>query len=184
MERGLRELNARQGTGNAVVYPDLPIIWGKLEIYDSPSDAVSALSDDEKEEQFVRLIMVVDNTQLTNMLEQGKEVCLPDAALYMRVHKICPLHWVTWEVDREADAIEVIVPKLPQKASRERILKILTGSIHGAQHTVVGWVCQRRRDRGRDAAGNALIVSPGETVVRHRQTRGGDGDGVSSCDEG
>ena len=117
---------AREETGNAVVYPDLPI-WGKLEIYDSPSDAVSALSDDEKEEQFVRLIMVADNTQLTNMLEQGKEVCLPDAALYMRVDKTCPLYWVTWEVDREADAIEIIVPKLPQKASRETILKILTG---------------------------------------------------------
>ena len=187
VERGIRELHVRHGTGNAVVYPDLPI-WGKLEIYDSPSDAVSVLSDDEKEEQFVRLIMVADNTQLTNMLEQGKEVCLPDAALYMRVDKTCPLYWVTWEVDRETDAIEIIVPKLPQKASRETILKILTGSIHGTQHPVVGRVSQRRRDRGRDAAGNALIVSPGKTVVRHRQTHGEDeggepGDGVSSCDK-
>ena len=41
VERGIRELHVRHGTGNAVVYPDLPI-WGKLEIYDSPSDAVSA----------------------------------------------------------------------------------------------------------------------------------------------
>ncbi|CAN0044895.1 unnamed protein product, partial [Ascophyllum nodosum] len=104
-------------------------------------------------------------TILTNTLEQGKEVCLPYAALDMRVDKTCPLYWVTWEVDREADAIEIIVPKLPQKASRETILKILTGSIHGTQHPVVGSrVCQRRRDRGRDAAGNALIVSPGKTV--------------------
>ena len=64
VERGLRELHVRQGTGNAVVYPDLPI-WGMmLEIYDSPSDAVSALSDDEKDKQFVRLIMVAYNTQL------------------------------------------------------------------------------------------------------------------------
>ena len=67
MERILRELHVKQGTGNVetplAVYPNLPI-WGKLEIYDSQSDAIGALSENEKAKQFVRLIKIADNMQL------------------------------------------------------------------------------------------------------------------------
>ena len=49
-------------------------------------------------------------------------MCQPDAVLYMRVDKTCPLYWATWEVDREVDAIEILVPKLPQKDSRENTM--------------------------------------------------------------
>ena len=118
--------------GNAVVYPDLPI-WGKLEILRLAIRRNQRALGERKAEQFVRLIRIAGNTQLKNMLRAGgKGVPARRSALRAcRQRHVCPLYWVTREVNHKTDAIEIVVPKLPQKASRENILNILTESIHG-----------------------------------------------------
>ncbi|CAM9764866.1 unnamed protein product, partial [Sphacelaria rigidula] len=71
--------------------------WGQLIIYNTPEEAVESLTDEEAEHQYVRLVLVATNRQLSWTLARGKELCRPRAALYMRLDRTCPLYHLSWE---------------------------------------------------------------------------------------
>ena len=152
------------------MYHDIPI-WGQPVVYDTPQDAIASLSEEEKRDQFVRLIRVANNRQLKTLLEAGKELCAPKAELYIRVSSTCPLYWITWEMDCHADGIE-IVSQFPGRATRSTMLHLLSG-VNADNHPVVGRVCKRRKDRGVAAAVKPLVVAPGACVVRDDTFVGG-----------
>ena len=52
-------------------------------IHDTPEDAIDSLSEEERDQQYVRLVLVAQHRQLIKMLANGKELCRPRAALYM-----------------------------------------------------------------------------------------------------
>ena len=103
------------------------------------------------------------------MLEKGNEVCQPAAALYMRVAESCPFYWITWEElasdDEWADEIHLI-NNIPENGSRHETLEYFLPSSDGLSQSVLGRVSRKRKDKGRAAAKNPLIVAPGSSVVR------------------
>ena len=81
------------------------------------------------------------------MILNGKEVCQPHAALYMRVSETCPLYWVAWDRNPTgAGSIEIII-NVPQKASRDETLASLQASKDGLKHPVAGRVVRRRQGK-------------------------------------
>ena len=101
-------------------YPEMPV-WGKLLVYGTREEAINSLSAKEKEEQLVSLILVAGNRQLKAILDPGREICRPQAALYLRIAESCPMYYITWERDGVEGGIEV-VSRLHQKGKREEML--------------------------------------------------------------
>lgn len=145
-------------------YLDIPL-WGSLVVYDTPEDAVGALTDDDKSEHRIRLVLVATNTQLTQMLAPGKEICRDRAALYLRVAKTCPLYYLQWEQFHD-DAVLEIVSTVPRRGNRQRLLDAIAGSIDGREHGVKASVRkQRKTSTSRSTAKRPLYVVAGDNVV-------------------
>lgn len=151
-------------SGAAPAYHDIPL-WGQLVVYDTPDEALASLSEEEKEEQYVRLVLVATNRQLTQTLAPGKELCRPRAALYMRVSNTCPFYYLPWLEDHK-DVDMDIISSVPHKASRNSMLNAVKGSRDGGQHALRASVRKRRRSSNhRNAKTRALYVYPGSNVV-------------------
>lgn len=69
------------------------LVWGDLIVYNTPKAAIESLDQDDVDEEYVRLLRIATNAQLQIMLEPGTERCTPEAALYLRVDKSCPIFW-------------------------------------------------------------------------------------------
>lgn len=109
---------------------DIPV-WGNLIVYRSPDDAQRALTTDDVDERYVRLIRVAGNAQLRLMLdESGGEWCGVDAALYVQVDPRCPVYWMRWS-DRESEADLDIVCDVPRRGDWWTVLCGLTPNDNG-----------------------------------------------------
>ena len=139
--------------------------WGQLIIFDTPEDAIDSLSQEEQEHQYVRLVLVAQHRQLSKMLANGKELCRPRAALYMRLDKTCPLYHLTWDDSCEEAVIEV-ESSVPQKGSRTSMLDAVKGDPEGGKYAIYATISgKRKNDRGRKAQEKPMYVHPGEHVV-------------------
>ncbi|CAN0282683.1 unnamed protein product, partial [Ectocarpus sp. 4 AP-2014] len=96
------------------------LVWGDLIVYSSPNAASQSMDSDEVDEEFVRLLRIATNAQLQLMLEPGTERCTPEAALYLRVDKTCPIYWTRWNKKSKADLD--ICCDIPQRGTRVKIL--------------------------------------------------------------
>lgn len=97
------------------------LVWGDLIVYSSPVAAKNSLSSDDIDEEYVRLLRIATNAQLQLMLEPGTERCTPEAALYLRVDKTCPIFWARWN-SRTSKADLDICCDIPQRGTRTKIL--------------------------------------------------------------
>ncbi|CAB1116942.1 unnamed protein product [Ectocarpus sp. CCAP 1310/34] len=108
---------------------DIPV-WGELIVYPSPQAAKDSLTQEEVDEEYVRLLRIATNAQLQLMLEPGTERCTPEAALYLRVAATCPVFWVRWESKTKADLD--ISCDIPQRGLRANILASFSSSGDGS----------------------------------------------------
>lgn len=137
-------------------------------MYDTPKDALDSLSAEEKDEQFIRLVLVATTRQLTPMLSTGKELCRPRAALYLRVASTCPLYYLSWD-EFGVDPPLSIVSRVPRRATRQAMLDAVKGSADGSEHAVTASVSNKHRSNSsRTAAKRPLSVHPGDYVVGSR----------------
>ncbi|CAB1104353.1 unnamed protein product [Ectocarpus sp. CCAP 1310/34] len=92
-----------------------------------------------------------------------KEVCGPDAELYLRLSSTCPLYYMRWTQEIEEANIE-FVSKVPQTGGRAEILGPFTQA-DGKPFTtpVTGRVC---RPRSKIDPRSPFSVLPGLVVVR------------------
>ena len=164
LDRKINELFALTSPGGTPRYMDIGA-WGKLIIYDTPEDAIDSLSEEERDQQYVRLVLVAQHRQLIKMLANGKELCRPRAALYMRLDRTCPLYHLTWDESCEESVIEV-ESSLPQAGTRETMLNAVKGSPEGGKYAIYATVSAKRKgSRGRNAHNGAMYVNPGQHVV-------------------
>lgn len=70
-----------------LTHPEIPI-WIKLILFNSPNDTMESLYEEEKQEQYVRLVKTASNPYRQAILMSGKELCQPTAALYFRMDDI------------------------------------------------------------------------------------------------
>ncbi|CAB1112254.1 unnamed protein product [Ectocarpus sp. CCAP 1310/34] len=108
---------------------DIPV-WGELIVYPSPQAAKDSLTQEEVDEEYVRLLRIAANAQLQLMLEPGTERCTPEAALYLRVAATCPVFWVRSESKTKADLD--ISCDIPQRGLRANILETFSSSGDGS----------------------------------------------------
>ncbi|CAB1111515.1 unnamed protein product [Ectocarpus sp. CCAP 1310/34] len=119
---------------------DIPV-WGELIVYPSPQAAKDSLTQEEVDEEYVRLLRIATNAQLQLMLEPGTERCTPEAALYLRVAATCPVFWVRSESKTKADLD--ISCDIPQRGLRANILETVSSSGDGSSGSAVR-VCHVR----------------------------------------
>ena len=136
-------------------------------MFDSPKDALKSLSVDEREDQLVRLIQIADNKQLKAMLEVGKELCQPKAALYLRVAESCPFYYMTWEEGKPRDEMKIHVSIPKASSGRQSLLQAFENSKDGTKHPVCAKVGRGRRSSNAKEASSRrpLHISPDEIVV-------------------
>lgn len=88
----LPSLHPRDGVSYPPGSSDVAL-WGTLVVYRSRLEAWKSLSDDDKEGQYVRLVKVAINKQLSKLLVPGKELGGPTAELFLRVAPTCPAYY-------------------------------------------------------------------------------------------
>lgn len=108
----------RRGNKSTRVISDL-LVWGDLVVYPSPSAARDSLHQDAIDEAFVRLLRIATHSQLQIMLEPGTERCTPEAALYLRVDRTCPVYWARYNSDKKEAHLDVCC-EIPQRGERVR----------------------------------------------------------------
>lgn len=117
----------------------------------------------EKDARRLRLLRIATNRQLKLMLDQSRETCRPEAALYLRISTTCPLYYAAWDED-EDDADVEIVSAIPQRGSRNDLLEAM--SITSGRQTIMGCVTsERKKILGRKGLSCSLRVRACEHVV-------------------
>ena len=124
-----------------VSYPDIQI-WGKPIVYDTPAEAVRGLSTLDKKERRIRLIRIATNEQLHMMLDRRRELCRPDASLYLEISASCPLYYAPWD-DCEHNADVELVNALPRRGSNKSLLEAMSPT--SLRQMVVGRVKRERK---------------------------------------
>lgn len=81
---------------STLTYPEISI-WGNIVVFNSPDEALQSLSEEEKREQYIRLVKIASNRQLKATLIPSKELCQLTASLYLRLDNTCPFYHITWE---------------------------------------------------------------------------------------
>lgn len=114
-----RKFTSRRGATKDV--SDL-LVWGSLIVYPSAQAAVASLTQEEVDEEYVRLIQIATNAQLQLMLEPGTERCSPQAALYVRVADTCPVFYVRWHSGKSNADLDICC-EIPQRGSRAKMLE-------------------------------------------------------------
>ncbi|CAB1108122.1 unnamed protein product [Ectocarpus sp. CCAP 1310/34] len=99
-------------------------VWGESIVYPSPQAAKDSLTQEEVDEEYVRLLRIATNAQLQLMLEPGTE------PLYWRVAATCPVFWVRSESKTKADLD--ISCDIPQRGLRANILETFSSSGDGS----------------------------------------------------
>lgn len=144
------------------------------------SEAINSLSNEEREEQLVRLIFV-GNRQLRVMPEPGREVSHHQASFYLHASDTCPLYYLSWEQDN-ANTLEIdIACRVPQKGKRELMLDPVKyiGSDKRAVVILISNAYRRRMSRSNQSAPEGSLRScPGDCVGR------GPGFGEGNIPEG
>ena len=157
-DSGAQELFARRRNKNADK-SDIAV-WGQLIVYDSDNAALSSLNTEDVDEKNVRLLKVANNNQLRIMLEPGKEMCHPNAALFLRVASTCPLYWMKWYDEKEEADLDILCD-IPQRGTRTKLLE----KINFAQDGTGGVKLRHARRGSTYNKRRALLVNPCARIV-------------------
>lgn len=101
------------------IYAHVPL-WGRPIVYDSLNRALKPLAEDERKGHYFRLVEVANIRRSMQVLEPERELCHAKAALYVRLNRTCPVHWLAWKDEEGADM--EIVSRIPPSASRVDML--------------------------------------------------------------
>ncbi|CAN0048050.1 unnamed protein product, partial [Sphacelaria rigidula] len=126
-----------------------------------PREAVDSMPQEILHQQCIRLVLVASNRQLRRLVEPGREVCHPEAALYLEVSDTCPFYHLEWDTGGEG-VVMGITSKIPHNGPRDSYITAAIGGADGTQHAVIASVQESRERKGRLTAKQPIAVTPGD----------------------
>lgn len=136
-------------------------LWGELMVYDSPEEALDAISTtgEDTDLSFVRLVLVGDANMLSGFCKHGQEILSSErAGLYLRVHPTCPAYNAMWDADDKNTTHEV-ENILDRKWNTDKLLNTFKQGMGPISLNCVSNIASSRK-------GVAVKVHPGVSVVR------------------